>query len=74
MRRPAPLPCVDPCRMSWLMLGLMLLAAGLTIVIMWIGMRPRAMVPGRLQSAAELSYKFVLDMCVDQIGEEGRKA
>ncbi len=31
------------------------------------------MVPGRLQSLAELSYDFIQKMCLDQIGEEGRK-
>lgn len=52
---------------------MMLVGGALTIALLYFGMRPRAVVPGRLQSAAELSYKFVLDMCVDQIGEEGRK-
>ncbi len=52
---------------------MMVVGAALTLGLLYFGMRPRAVVPGRLQSAAELSYKFVLDMCVDQIGEEGRK-
>ena len=52
---------------------MMLVGGALTLGLLYFGMRPRAVVPGRLQSAAELSYKFVLDMCVDQIGEEGRK-
>jgi len=51
----------------------MLLAAGLTIVIMWIGMRPRAMVPGRLQAAAEMIYETIMSMCVESIGDEGKK-
>lgn len=54
--------------------NLMMVVGGvLTLGLLYFGMKPRAVVPGRLQSAAELSYKFVLDMCVDQIGEEGRK-
>ncbi len=36
-------------------------------------MKPRAMVPGRLQAAAELSYDTLLSMCLEQIGPEGRK-
>ena len=30
------------------------------------------MVPGRLQSAAEMAYETVMSMCVDTIGPEGR--
>ena len=30
------------------------------------------MVPGRLQSAAEMAYEAVMSMCVDTIGPEGR--
>ena len=37
------------------------------------GMRSRAVVPNRLQSLAEISYGFIEKMCVDQIGEEGRR-
>ena len=51
----------------------MLAAAVLTLVLLVLGMRPRAVVPGRLQSAAEMSYGFIMKMCVDQIGEEGRR-
>ena len=36
-------------------------------------MKPRAVVPGRLQAAAELGYKFVYDMTVEQIGHEGKR-
>ena len=36
-------------------------------------MRPRAVVPGRLQALAELCYDFIYRMCVDQIGAEGRR-
>jgi F-type H+-transporting ATPase subunit a len=41
--------------------------------LLWLGMRPRAMVPGRLQSAAEMSYETVMNMCLETIGAEGRK-
>jgi F-type H+-transporting ATPase subunit a len=40
---------------------------------MLIGMRPRARVPGRLQSLAEVSYEFIDGLVRDQIGHEGRK-
>lgn len=51
----------------------MLLAAGLTVILMWVGMRPRAMVPGRLQAAAEMGYETIMSMCVETIGDEGKK-
>ena len=38
---------------------MMVVAAVLTLALLVIGMRPRAMVPGRLQSAAEMMYDFV---------------
>ena len=53
--------------------NLMMVVAGLlTFGLLWLGMRPRAMVPGRLQSAAEMAYEAVLGMCVETIGPEGR--
>jgi F-type H+-transporting ATPase subunit a len=54
--------------------NLMMVVSGFLVLgMLWLGMRPRAMVPGRLQAAAELSYDFILSMCVEQIGPEGRK-
>jgi len=54
--------------------NLMMVAAGaLLLGLLWAGMRPRAMVPGRLQAAAELCYETVMSMCVEQIGHEGKK-
>lgn len=52
---------------------MMLVAAVLTVALMWVGMRPRAVVPGRLQAAAEMGYETVMSMCVDTIGDEGKK-
>jgi F-type H+-transporting ATPase subunit a len=52
---------------------MMLIAAGLTVALMWIGMRPRAMVPGRLQAAAEMGYETIMSMCLESIGNEGKK-
>ena len=54
--------------------NLMMVVSGIGILaLLWFGMRPRAMVPGRLQAAAELSYDTLLSMCLEQIGPEGRK-
>ena len=54
--------------------NLMMVVSGLGILaLLWFGMKPRAMVPGRLQAAAELSYDTMLSMCLEQIGPEGRK-
>lgn len=54
--------------------NLMMIVAGLAVVaLLWLGMKPRAMVPGRLQAAAEMGYEFVLNMCIESIGEEGRR-
>ena len=52
---------------------MMLVASMLTLGLLIIGMRPRAMVPGRLQAAAELGYETIMSMCVESIGEEGKK-
>jgi F-type H+-transporting ATPase subunit a len=52
---------------------MMVVGAVLVLFMLVYGMRPRAVVPGRLQSLAELSYNFIQKMCLDQIGEEGRK-
>ena len=52
---------------------MMLIAGVLTLAFMWVGMSPRAMIPGRLQSAAEMAYELVMSICVEQIGHEGRK-
>jgi F-type H+-transporting ATPase subunit a len=52
---------------------LMIVAAGLVLAALYYGSRPRAVVPGRLQSLAEISYDFINKMCLDQIGHEGRR-
>ncbi|MCW8087235.1 F0F1 ATP synthase subunit A [Sabulicella glaciei] len=51
----------------------MLIAGGLIVALMIYGMRPRAMVPGRLQSVAESAYGFIDDMLLAQVGPEGRR-
>ncbi len=52
---------------------MMLVAGALILALLYYGARPRAVVPGRLQAAAELSYDFIHRMVTDQIGEEGRR-
>ena len=42
-------------------------------VFLVMGMRNRALVPGRWQSMAELSYEFVAGLLRDNVGSEGRK-
>lgn len=51
----------------------MVVAVGLIMALLVYGMRPRAVVPGRLQSMAELSYEFVHELVTGQIGDEGRR-
>lgn len=50
----------------------MTLAVVVTTVLLTVGMRGRAMVPGRLQSVAELSYEFIANMVRDNAGAEGK--
>jgi F-type H+-transporting ATPase subunit a len=52
---------------------MMVVVMVLTLLLLWVGARPRAMVPGRLQAAAEMIYEFTYNMCVDTIGPEGKR-
>ncbi len=52
---------------------IMVLGGALVLGTLAIGMRPRAMIPGRVQALAELAYTGVMSMCVDTIGPEGRR-
>ena len=52
---------------------MMLIAGGLTLALLGFGMSAKAVVPGRLQAMAEMLYDFVHKMCLEQIGEEGKK-
>ncbi|GBQ27041.1 F0F1 ATP synthase subunit A [Gluconacetobacter sacchari] len=51
---------------------MMIVASVAVLAFLYVGMRPRAVVPGRLQAAAEICYDFIHDMAVDTIGPEGR--
>ncbi len=52
---------------------MMLIASALVLGMLYFGMRPKAVVPGRLQALAEMGYEFIYNMCSDQIGHEGRR-
>jgi F-type H+-transporting ATPase subunit a len=55
--------------------NLMMVIAGLGVIaFLYMGMKPRAMVPGRLQAAVEMGYETIMSMCTETIGgHEGRK-
>lgn len=42
-------------------------------VFMVLGLRQRAIVPGRWQSAVEMSYDFIANLLKDNVGSEGRR-
>lgn len=50
----------------------MVIAIVAVTLFLVIGMRERALVPGRWQSMAELSYEFIAGMVRDNVGHEGR--
>jgi len=52
---------------------LMAIAVAAITVFMVLGMRPRALVPGRWQAMVEYGYEFIANMLKDNIGNEGRK-
>jgi F-type H+-transporting ATPase subunit a len=49
----------------------MLGAAAIVVAVFALGLKSKALVPGRAQSLVEMLYEFVRNMCVDTIGEEG---
>ena len=51
----------------------MTVVAVVATIVFVIGMRRRALVPGRLQSVAELGYEFIADMVRDNVGDAGKK-
>ncbi len=54
--------------------SLMMVASVVVItVFLTRAIRPRALVPGRWQSVAEVFYEFVANMLRDNVGQEGRK-
>ncbi len=51
----------------------MVIAVVLATGFLMIGTRRAALVPGRWQSVAELSYEFIANMVRDNVGSEGRR-
>jgi F-type H+-transporting ATPase subunit a len=52
---------------------LMTVAVALITALLVLGTRQRALVPGRWQSLAEMSYEFVADMVETNVGHGGRE-
>ena len=50
----------------------MVIAAVLATLLLVVGTRHKAMVPGRLQSIAELSFEFIANMVNENVGPAGR--
>lgn len=50
----------------------MIIAVALITGFFVLGVKSRALVPGRLQSVAELAYEFVANMLRSNVGSEGR--
>src|SRR6185503_12581897 len=54
--------------------ALVMVIAMLAITLFLVaGARKRALVPGRLQSMAELSYEFIANLLRDTVGNQGRR-
>ena len=51
----------------------MLAAAIIIVLVFLLGLRTRALIPGRTQALVEILYEFVRDMCVNTIGAEGMR-
>jgi len=51
----------------------MLVAAGLVTLLMTVSVKRGALVPGRLQSLAELFYEFIANMVRDNAGHDARR-
>lgn len=51
----------------------MVIAIGLITLLTTVSMNGRALVPGRMQSLAEMSYEFVANMVRDNVGSEGMR-
>jgi F-type H+-transporting ATPase subunit a len=52
---------------------MMTIAVALIVALLVWSVRRRDLVPGRLQSVAELSYEFIAGMVRENVGDEGRK-
>jgi F-type H+-transporting ATPase subunit a len=52
---------------------MMVVAVALVLALLYYGSQAKAVVPGRLQAAAEMAYDFAYNMAVEQIGPEGKR-
>jgi F-type H+-transporting ATPase subunit a len=52
---------------------LMVIGAALILATLYYGAKPKAVVPGRLQSLAEIAYSSMMSMAVGSIGPEGKR-
>jgi F-type H+-transporting ATPase subunit a len=52
---------------------MMVIAVALIVLLMVVGTRKQAMIPGRWQAIAEMFYEFVANLIRDTVGNEGRK-
>jgi F-type H+-transporting ATPase subunit a len=50
----------------------MVAAVAAVLLFLALGMRSRALVPGRIQSLVELSYEFIANLVRDNVGSQGR--
>ncbi len=50
---------------------MMFIALGLVTLVMVYGMRHKALVPGRMQSMAEISYELIANLLRDNVGKAG---
>jgi len=51
----------------------MVIATGVATLILTVGARRRALVPGRMQLVAEMAYEFIANMIRDNVGDAGRR-
>jgi F-type H+-transporting ATPase subunit a len=51
----------------------MAIGVGLAAIFFWFATAHRSVVPGRLQSVAELMYEFIANMIRDNVGKEGMR-
>ena len=52
---------------------MMVLGGAIILGTLYVGMKPKAVVPGRLQSLAEISYSWLLSLSEGSIGPEGKR-
>lgn len=51
---------------------MMVISAAVVLAVLHFGAKPRAVVPGRLQALAEFCYEFIHNMCINEVGKDGK--